>query len=623
MLGQIIRFGGVGGIATLAHVLVALVAERGLDLTAQQANLVGFLIAVLLSYFGHSRFTFQSGRGSSDRFLRFVTVALTGLAASSLTVAMVTQGLGLPFAVAMAAVAVAVPAASFVAMRIWVFADHKTALSLPWGEIGSCTALAFAVPLVFWDRLTNHDIAWYLFATRDWLSGARLYVDLVEVNPPLYFYLTIPGLLLADALGISDANGHTLTVAMLFFTILVWTARILRSDYDLTPVQRVLLLVGVALATTVPTLYGLGQREQVLVLALLPWALREASGRVATRPQMLVASVVAALGICLKPHFVLLPLAQTVLNCLERRSLRPVFSLPNLVFLASGSAYFAFVAMVHPAYLLEVVPMALEVYGAYGMPFHATALRIGYAVVPMAVLLVLVLRHQSTTRPIRVFLSLATGGLLSFLLQGTGFDYHKVPFVTFSAMACFFLLLQAKPDRREVLVAAFALAMFAVGGLQQGFYRNGAVPVTRLVAEEFGPFDGLTTLGSHVYTGAPLALALGTDWASSYPADWLVPGAVNRLARTDCRAEADLCDRLTRIAARNRSDRIDDLVERQPDLLIVDRNSGYFEQADFDWLAFMAEDPTWAAAFAPYHRIHENKRLIFFLRDPESEKAPP
>ena len=623
MLGQLIRFGGVGGLVTLAHVLVALVAERGLDLTAQQANLVGFLIAVLLSYFGHSHFTFQSVRGSSRRFLRFVTVALAGLAASSLTVALVTQVLGLPFALAMAAVAVAVPIASFVAMRIWVFADCKAAPTLPWREIGLCTVMALAVPLVFWDRLTNHDIAWYLFATRDWLSGARLYVDLVEVNPPLYFYLTIPGLLMADALGISDPNGHTLTVAILFFTTLVWIARILRSDYDLAPGERALFLVGVALASTVPTLNGLGQREQVLVLTLFPWALREASPRTVARPQMLVASVVAALGMCLKPHFVLLPLALTVLNCLERRSLQPVFSLSNLVFLASGSAYVAFVAVVHPAYLRDIVPMALEVYSAYGMPIHVAALRIRYAVVPMAVLLTLVLLHRSTTRPIRVFLSLAMGGLLSFLLQGTGFDYHKVPFVTFSAVACFFLLFQAKPDRKEVLVAVFALAIFAVGGSQQGFYRNAAVPVARAVAEEFGPIDGLTTLSSHVYTGAPLALALGTDWASSYPADWLVPGAVNRLARTDCRAEAELCDRLIRIAALNRSARIDDLVERRPDLLIVDRNSGYFEQANFDWLAFMAEDPAWAAAFAPYRRIHETERLIFFLRDPEREKTPP
>ena len=121
MLAQMIRFGGVGSIATMAHVLSALTAESALLLSPQPANLTGFLVAVVVSYFGHSYFTFRTGHGSSDRFLRFAMVALAGYAASSLTVALVTQGLGLSFGLAMVAVAVVVPASSFLAMRFWVF----------------------------------------------------------------------------------------------------------------------------------------------------------------------------------------------------------------------------------------------------------------------------------------------------------------------------------------------------------------------------------------------------------------------------------------------------------------------------------------------------------------------
>ena len=39
-----------------------------------------------------------------------------------------------------------------------------------------------------WGQTINHDTAWYLYATRAWLDGAQLYVDIVEVNPPLSFY---------------------------------------------------------------------------------------------------------------------------------------------------------------------------------------------------------------------------------------------------------------------------------------------------------------------------------------------------------------------------------------------------------------------------------------------------
>lgn len=69
--------------------------------------------------------------------------------------------------------------------------------------------LVAALLLAFlWDRQINHDTAWYLIATRKWLDGARLYVDIYEVNPPLNFYFTVPPVLLADATGMSPANAQ-------------------------------------------------------------------------------------------------------------------------------------------------------------------------------------------------------------------------------------------------------------------------------------------------------------------------------------------------------------------------------------------------------------------------------
>jgi putative flippase GtrA len=64
MLATLIRFGGVGGLATLVHVLVALTAEHSLSLSAQQANLVGFLVSGWVSYVGYAHVSFRSGRGS-------------------------------------------------------------------------------------------------------------------------------------------------------------------------------------------------------------------------------------------------------------------------------------------------------------------------------------------------------------------------------------------------------------------------------------------------------------------------------------------------------------------------------------------------------------------------------
>ena len=125
MLAQLFRFGFVGGLATLVHVLMALAAQTAFNLPAQGANLAGFCAAVVVSYLGHMRFTFAVSAGSGAQFLRFAVLSCLSLMTSSATVWLITTQLGASFAMAMVAVTVLVPAASFVAMRLWVFSHSE------------------------------------------------------------------------------------------------------------------------------------------------------------------------------------------------------------------------------------------------------------------------------------------------------------------------------------------------------------------------------------------------------------------------------------------------------------------------------------------------------------------
>jgi putative flippase GtrA len=121
VLGQILRFGAVGVVATLSHVLVAVLTESALKMGPQMANLAGYAVAVLVSYTGHALVTFNAPVQSAARFLRFILVSLTGLATSSLTVWVVSDVLGQTFPVAMLCVAAAVPVVTYLGMRFWVF----------------------------------------------------------------------------------------------------------------------------------------------------------------------------------------------------------------------------------------------------------------------------------------------------------------------------------------------------------------------------------------------------------------------------------------------------------------------------------------------------------------------
>jgi putative flippase GtrA len=121
IVGKLARFGGVGVLATIVHILVALAARNAFGLAPLLANFVGFGVAFLVSYIGHERFTFGASETALPQFLRFLFVAVFGLAVSTSTVWLIDIKLGLGFTFAMISVGVLVPAATFVALRFWAF----------------------------------------------------------------------------------------------------------------------------------------------------------------------------------------------------------------------------------------------------------------------------------------------------------------------------------------------------------------------------------------------------------------------------------------------------------------------------------------------------------------------
>src|SRR5688572_17432184 len=46
----------------------------------------------------------------------------------------------------------------------------------------------------------NHDAVWQMWIGRQMLHGTGLYTDIVEVNPPLWFWISVPLAWLAQAL---------------------------------------------------------------------------------------------------------------------------------------------------------------------------------------------------------------------------------------------------------------------------------------------------------------------------------------------------------------------------------------------------------------------------------------
>lgn len=120
---QLLSFGSVGMLATLAHVAVAYLLLTGTSINPYLANLAGFLSAVGISFIGNARLTFGYSENWWPAFARFAVVSLTSLGLTSAILAVV-EARGLAYWTYVLATLAIVPVLTFMLSKFWVFASR-------------------------------------------------------------------------------------------------------------------------------------------------------------------------------------------------------------------------------------------------------------------------------------------------------------------------------------------------------------------------------------------------------------------------------------------------------------------------------------------------------------------
>jgi len=123
MIMQIFRFAGVGVSALIVHWCVVLILVP-LGLAPLWANVVGFLVAFNVSYFGHRYFTFKAVSVSHRQtFMRFAGVALASFLVNEAMYAALLTFTSLSYDIALLIVLGVVAVMTFVLSRLWAFAS--------------------------------------------------------------------------------------------------------------------------------------------------------------------------------------------------------------------------------------------------------------------------------------------------------------------------------------------------------------------------------------------------------------------------------------------------------------------------------------------------------------------
>ena len=120
---QVMRFGVVGVSAMCVHMLVVtLLVPAGLH--PLLANIIAFLVAFQVSYFGHARWTFSVADPNSRKHkLRFFIVAILSFLTNEMLYALLLTIFHLHYLVALFIVLAVVALLTFVLSRLWAFRE--------------------------------------------------------------------------------------------------------------------------------------------------------------------------------------------------------------------------------------------------------------------------------------------------------------------------------------------------------------------------------------------------------------------------------------------------------------------------------------------------------------------
>jgi hypothetical protein len=482
------------------------------------------------------------------------------------------------------------------------------------------------------------DIGFLLYAAARVLGGARLYRDVVEINPPLIILLNLPIVAAARALSLSEFAVYRVCVAALLAGDLLLCRAILRHHVAPTQMLRRGLLLALVVVLFPLSGESFGEREHLVLAGLLPYLLVVAARHEAHPVSLRIgvgAGIAAGLSIALKPHFVVVWIAAEVYDW-ARRGRRPALPTPETwATLGSLAAYAAAVWLVTPEYLRVAADLGPAYHTYLQVPWVRLALlHPGAPLVWFALLSAVVARRYDRGSRAVTLLGIAVAACFGAgLAQQKGLPYHFYPAVGLAAFLLTFIVLAPARPRTPIeriyrvaagLVLAGVLAVVAARTVVSCFggtpgerrRRHETLALAKEIRERANG-GAVAILSYHIASAFPLINYARVPLASRFPHLWLVPATYwNELsAEAPIRYRAsDAMEPPERFLRRSVRD---DLLRWQPRLLLVLRAAPdeprYFLRR-IDYLDYLSQQPELAQFLKSYAFVGDRGEYDLYQR---------
>lgn len=450
----------------------------------------------------------------------------------------------------------------------------------------------------------NHDVSGLLAIAGQVRQGTTLYAEIIEINPPLIIWLSMPVTAAADLLHMAAGDLFRVVVLGLALACIAAAGWILRGRLDGATGLSLLFVASFAVVALAG--YDFGQREHLAVLLSLPYlavAILRESGAPTRRSWRLVTAVAATIGLAFKPHFLLVPVLVESWLVLRKRS-----SLDSACAIAASMAlYLASILAFTPDYL----PLAQMFSGLYGSGYLGTN--------PFAFLWVRNFQLAAACGAIAWLMRPASGGALNVLwaavlgfagaalVQNKGWSYHWYP-----AAALAFMLLGLAARRAisqrggaaitsawVVSVTVLILSAAAlVSAPRRGQLENRFPALFAPIVNELGG-GPVMVFSTAVRVSYPLLAQPGIGSFSRLPTVVLLLAAINK---KDARLESQLREVV-----------LADLLRNQPRLLIVQTGLVGLPPG-FDFIEYLSRDPRFAHELGAFQPVRSEGKFRIYRR---------
>jgi putative flippase GtrA len=583
-IGQLGRYTLTGGLNTLIGfaVIVGLLSAGFSDVTA---NAIGFGIGLLISFFVNRSWTFgQITKPKTQEVVLFV-ISFCLAYAVNLLIILSGKAFGFGGSWLLHLAGVFSYAGCFYLLSKTLIYGTDTQnfsqgliryLHRNWPSFGILTIVACSAPLLFQLPLT-HDVSWQFWIARQMANGVPIYERIMEINPPLWFWMAVPLHVLGTEIGIQPDRLYIAAIML----VSAWSSLIVgRLLFESEAKRQFGAMVAILVFFWVAPLYDFGQREQLSLILALPYCaliFKRVQNEDVTSRVVVAISIMAAAGFALKHYFVLVPLLLETWYFLYHRKLLNIVRTETVILGASAFIYIAAILYYTPDFVSKIIPLVASSYGGYEKGLIAQLIRVEVLVWLCAVVTFFSLRKTLENRDKQIGDMLAisaVGYAASYFLQQKGWQYHAIPG---AACASLMLIHYLSSQREPVKVmASNPLAMigaivFLTTGLGRGTYHSDW-------ADDMPKYLSTTSPGESVmiFTADPRRVFPFIDdyrliWPSRHFAHWMLAAIV----RAEANPPKFMTPELAKVAFDIRQQAYDDIICHPPAVILSHiRNRG-------------------------------------------------